>query len=961
MATLTKSRPVPPDDGLISLSSSIPAPFSSADRAHILRSSHSDGLPRLITPTRAAYEDARPAEEAQISEEALLGDASLTATQDQDVLPSITRVQASVLTTLSDVLSPFFSPFPKHSTILHSGLTHPSSSSRAVPSASSSPTAALRHLVTNLRHVASLNPEMIQVASSDNDTDLLRELSRHVDVLTPSLRARDAQLVHALALLLADLNRLSVLGVSLPSSSSVVAPYNHDAPIPYTGNLDTLARQLVEFQSQRHDQSDPEESLPPVVAVEKALLWVRIDENLETVLDLSRRREEDLPRLSLSDPPQYDLLDHDTELPPHYDLEQESFGSDTKTLASFSGSISTDEKMRLDLDEVTTAIDRLYRVAPQLHNQRVELKRSKVEELEIARTAQASPASAGKQKERELERIVDMIGRASERKLVQQTVTLGDMDARIERVRQRDFQRRQEFVDKLAEHSGSRRIHAQDAAFSSVRYKDPNALLTLPEFIREAVPPALQPPPDPNALLTLDEAAREHPPQPATPGPLPLQRTKSSMGQRNRSMSAPALSWLLPASSKSIRAENVTGSIRGRSSRRSSSAGNDTPLGLQVSYVAEHHEGLRHVLAFINVSGVTPGANLEASVAGSSDGVESTLVLRSGSVESPALALPARTQPGPQDVRVQGLHYEIKIATQDLQSPRTEPVPLLDAEQLRARAPTTFICASCSLPLVHGTRITRYDDLPSEHWAELVDAWMCHTDQALNAQVARHAKGFWPQSGQALVGGSYILFDKSAAVTANLRPMEKHKEGEDWRSVRCMCGASSGRCQDYVTESGEATVVYRLVKYAIRPVSPNAEPSRIPLSAFIVEDMAALARAHATYRFVIMDEEERPRILMWLFKPNMHLSYKANRSYLLPERGTILAAKVLYKVLEPSMWTMDLGSLLDRYPGFPQAEQLMYSRNTCMQIELLLRESNACYPEGMRSMTRLDVGWLLRA
>jgi hypothetical protein len=199
------------------------------------------------------------------------------------------------------------------------------------------------------------------------------------------------------------------------------------------------------------------------------------------------------------------------------------------------------------------------------------------------------------------------------------------------------------------------------------------------------------------------------------------------------------------------------------------------PLELQVSYVAEHHEGLRHVLAFLNVSGITPGVNLEASVAGISDRVESALVLRSGSVESLPLALPVRTQPGPQEVRVQGLHYEVKVATLDPQSPRAEPLPLLDAEQLGSRAPTTFICASCSLPLVHGARITRYDDLPSEHWAELVDAWMCHTDQTLNAQIARHAKGFWPQSGQALVGGSYILFDRSATVSANLRLVEKPK------------------------------------------------------------------------------------------------------------------------------------------------------------------------------------------
>lgn len=40
-------------------------------------------------------------------------------------------------------------------------------------------------------------------------------------------------------------------------------------------------------------------------------------------------------------------------------------------------------------------------------------------------------------------------------------------------------------------------------------------------------------------------------------------------------------------------------------------------------------------------------------------------------------------------------------------------------------------------------------------------------------------------------------------------------------------------------------------------------PSRLPLSAFIAEDMNEFVHAHATYRFVIFDEEEeRPRILV---------------------------------------------------------------------------------------------------
>jgi len=43
----------------------------------------------------------------------------------------------------------------------------------------------------------------------------------------------------------------------------------------------------------------------------------------------------------------------------------------------------------------------------------------------------------------------------------------------------------------------------------------------------------------------------------------------------------------------------------------------------------------------------------------------------------------------------------------------------------------------------------------------------------------------------------------------------------------------------------------------------NPRPLRIPLSSFIVEDMMEYVHAHATYRFILHDdEEERPRILV---------------------------------------------------------------------------------------------------
>jgi ubiquitin-protein ligase E3 D len=87
-------------------------------------------------------------------------------------------------------------------------------------------------------------------------------------------------------------------------------------------------------------------------------------------------------------------------------------------------------------------------------------------------------------------------------------------------------------------------------------------------------------------------------------------------------------------------------------------------------------------------------------------------------------------------------------------------------------------------------------------------------------------------------------------------------------------------------------------------------------------------QAHATYRFVVLDEEdELPRILVctfscsfvftcvqltllqiWLFKPSLRLAYAFSTPYALPKSGSIHAAKVLYKIMTPSEQAADLNT-----------------------------------------------------
>ncbi|KAF9457746.1 HECT-like ubiquitin-conjugating enzyme-binding-domain-containing protein [Collybia nuda] len=901
-----------------------------------------------------------------------------------EIMPSIIHVQKSCLMTLNNLLSMPTRWNPIVPDRRHSMPSSPHAST-ASPADVESSSSALQVLVSNLRNRDG-NGEMIQFNASASDSELFQELHTRVEHITSTLDPDDAILAKALVTLLSHFNRLSEIHVNSSQSithSTKANSWETGESSPSVDLFDTLKRQLSGLQLERLS-SQPEilvPGAPPVLVVEAALLWTRIDEELEAVVAMCKERTDNLSRLSLEHlPPQYDPAGYQFDTPPEYEVgSRSSVEEKAHAYSPVATARHVDEKMRLDLEGVAMAIDRLYLVAPQLHNQRVELKSTKLEQMEKASKegGKISPSLLQKKKERdiqELENIFDLLGKASERSMTSQSVILRDgLPGQMEKTRLRDVAKKEAFVEQLAEHSSAGRFHEQDA--SQPRTKDPHTLLSLPEFIRESLPPGTRVE-DPRALLTLPEFVKEPPPVHVDDSEVELPEIpnlKSKKKLRHRSLSAPSLSWLRSSSSKSGTSSSGSGSSDSNSHSRSRSRANNVipsvpNIGFEVHYVAENHENLHHVLVFFTVTGATPGIDIEAEVLppfpeSHTEGGD-RLIIRSGAQNSLPLILPARSLPGKAEVKVQSGHYEIKLSTVSRPSSSQEdPPPLLDASQLLSANPTSFICASCSLPLVQSSKIKEYRDLPSEHWQELVDAWMCHTDQKLNEQVTRHGQGgFWPRPDQGLVGGSYILFEESSMTRNNLHLAELPKRGEDWRLVRCICGAVIGRCQEHQTGDNTKPLVYRLLKFAIRPVSTSRDPVKTPLSAFIIEDMIEFVQAHASYRFVILDEEDEcPRILIWLFKPSLRLAYTIPTPYAIPKSASIHAAKVLYKVMGPTEHTADLTSILNKYPGFPQAEYIYYPMPICRRLAGLLRESNSAYPESMRMMTGLQVGWLHRA
>lgn len=328
------------------------------------------------------------------------------------------------------------------------------------------------------------------------------------------------------------------------------------------------------------------------------------------------------------------------------------------------------------------------------------------------------------------------------------------------------------------------------------RIKNPNALLTLPEFIKESLPENYEQTSDPQALLTLPEFAKEPPPPDLSSDSFditssPTNFIKKSFSSRSRSLSAPPISLARLLSGTSMKppltreksADSHPDQANGVQKGKKSVSSvlhlflMEAPAGLDVQYVAEYHDTLGSVAVFLDVNCTEAGANVEAEVFPGD-----RLIIKCGTRMSAPLALPAKVKPGKQDVRVQSGHFETKLECPPASSLTNGSTSyytdndieggLLDATQLKDLNPTSFICASCSLPLIQGSTISRYNDLPSQHWAELLEAWMCHSDQKMADRVSLYANGLWPSPGQALVGGSYVLFESGSAVLSNIRSIE---------------------------------------------------------------------------------------------------------------------------------------------------------------------------------------------
>ncbi|CAG8502920.1 7212_t:CDS:2 [Scutellospora calospora] len=387
----------------------------------------------------------------------LISQLSLFKTNLQDVIESLTSVKHVALIALDSLLrqivadhnsnimaSEIRSSRKRSSSFSHSPSQNANLELENIPKEERN-SWVRSQLLADIAHNAtklSTSNEMLQTDSRlqySPDIATLDIIRHQLDSSNSVILSDDYSLACTLAALLGCLYRILELcdskknpDLNLPSKSSELPNTTVQTseeilqPVSNEDIYNTLHKEVTTLQCRRASLN-----LYNNVTDERLATWNEIDRLMEIVAGLCRERSHSDP------PPKYSYnitggVDEAVIDPPKYPLISE------KNL-----SIKIDnEKTKLDLDNVIAAIDRVYSVAPQLNNQRVELStRQKkrltavtlsgvIRRLSRGRFDGQQTDSSSVVKYQTLNRLIDQINKAAERSFVDQRVELSPRQMR---------------------------------------------------------------------------------------------------------------------------------------------------------------------------------------------------------------------------------------------------------------------------------------------------------------------------------------------------------------------------------------------------------------------------------------------------------------------------------------------------------------------------------------------------
>ncbi|CAO1624628.1 unnamed protein product [Parajaminaea phylloscopi] len=340
-------------------------------------------------------------------------------------------------------------------------------------------------------------------------------------------------------------------------------------------------------------------------------------------------------------------------------------------------------------------------------------------------------------------------------------------------------------------------------------------------------------------------------------------------------------------------------------------------------------------------------------------------------------------------------HFAMRLQCEpSTTAPSTLPCPAveyLSAAQLATDRPSGLACSLCANTLIASHPQPKYMAMPSEHWEELIDSWMCHGDQLLNVSVTKGREGIeenkemkpdevrvsenavmW-NAAQVIQGGLHDLSEEgSVALPASGLP----------KSLPARCAGCSTTVGTWIrTGTGSQGHSIKLDKIALSIGDGDLNPLCNPLLLVVAQTMSRVADAQATRHFVLRAEGDdgrdgtgEPLALLWLFQPRTRMSLdvaddgelsKVFDSMSLSGRTAkqtpliFDACKVLFQARDDSTVPAPETPATAWSVASEQAESLAFPAVFCERLMTFLQASNVTLPASRRRFgPSWRAGWL---
>ncbi|KAI8060207.1 HECT-like ubiquitin-conjugating enzyme-binding-domain-containing protein [Gongronella butleri] len=282
--------------------------------------------------------------------------------------------------------------------------------------------------------------------------------------------------------------------------------------------------------------------------------------------------------------------------------------------------------------------------------------------------------------------------------------------------------------------------------------------------------------------------------------------------------------------------------------------------------------------------------------------------------------------------------------------------PWWPAKDLVLREWTHLACRHCQHALVRNDKPFACKDMPSEHWYELVECWICH--EAKPEEHQSRLKPILARPATLLVGSYYFFLDAAdllndAVVIDNeLAKQINWDRGTltKWIAVNCYhCGKVMGTGQFERRDDNERMMAVKLFKYCVDILPENTQRARPEFMHMLVGDMMEAARAHATRRFLIQGQKsDKIYALVWLFNWDTTVIY--NHGFADNDDDNDVADATLrvrhgLKILYADGQTMGTQWAQDT-----ATDHLIYPDAYCQQLWHQLQASTRLLPPSLRTL-----------